>query len=343
VKPVYQAVTPTDVFPEAATEEGGLFTSGLHPWYIEKFPNVTPYVPPYMALSQQEQGGATEISTMITKSTLLDYCCRNMFDYGSKDSLDAGDDDALRGVSGSVTVRRVISTLASAASQRSLALLSTVHWYTSLVNKLAAGGSNVAMLGEMGVDKLVYKRDKKSYDAVVKSLADSGGYYADEEIGDLVEVCDPANVQVVVFVLQLLLASEHAKPISMHSLKSVPLITNIFEYLYGTKKLAVPKGIVWHSFSGDLVDYRSISELFGRYGSKERVFYGYSSAISGKSKSKGVFKSIPEAQVLLESDVIEEHDQKASLLKGVEELGEVWGKERTEVVEIVNCNWEKLT
>jgi len=54
-----------------------------------------------------------------------------------------------------------------------------------------------------------------------------------------------------------------------------------------------------------------------------------------------VWAHIKKSQVLLESDVIELHDQKKCLLRGVDELAEIWGVAREEVVAVVNVNWER--
>jgi len=216
---VLQAVTPTDSFPP-----NSISTVGLHPWYIPKPPGVYPYEPAvhFPAISPDQ----------VTEADLAQFVSHTICDLDLLPTvpLPPPPSPPLSLITSSPIVQTVLHAV---VSSRTLfpPILHSLDWLAPLLS-----APHSSLIGETGLDKLVAKKDQKSFNSI--PLVTRGGLSE-----PLLTLCTPANVQLVVFVLHLLVAAEKNSVISIHSVKSAPLILSCFEYLASFGKLAGIKAV----------------------------------------------------------------------------------------------------
>jgi Tat protein secretion system quality control protein TatD with DNase activity len=187
------------------------------------------------------------------------------------------------------------------------------------------------LIGEIGLDKPAAKKD-------LKYVLASPLYPPLPPAAK--QLLSPLHAQVAAFSAQLVLCGERRGLCSVHSVKASPYVAALLRYFFaGEGARARPRGVVMHSFSGDREDYRELREFEGESG--VRVYFGYSKAVSGRSRSRDVWEEVSRDRVLLESDAVDERGQTRALVEGVREIGRIWGEGDMEVVEAVNRNWEE--
>eukprot|EP01041_Mallomonas_annulata_P009450 gene9450-19630_t len=139
------------------------------------------------------------------------------------------------------------------------------------------------------------------------------------------------EAQLNVFQMQLDLAIELQRPISIHCVKSDGTIFDIL-----STRTSLPPAIYFHSYGGSIDTSKRLLKIKT---CDTQFYFGFSAAVNTRSpKTPDVIKNIPDDRILLESDLEDCIDVKRDLdiMIGIISQCKVWTRSQT--IEITNRN-----
>ncbi|KAJ9454059.1 putative metal-dependent hydrolase YjjV [Diplonema papillatum] len=143
--------------------------------------------------------------------------------------------------------------------------------------------------------------------------------------------------QVAAMHIQLQIAKQYNRPVSVHSVRVAGLMDDII----GGKAIPVhdlPRVFIFHSYNGS-ADAAKL--LLRKAGQRVRLFFGFSPGCLRSNKFLDVVKILPEDRLLLESDSMEPREAKQQLLLIAKEVAGALSMHVEDVVRLTANNAER--
>ena len=168
--------------------------------------------------------------------------------------------------------------------------------------------------------------------AAVGEIGLDGARY-DPTTGDL---CTPIDRQVEAFELQLRLAVELDRPVSIHAVKAWGPLLDTLNKKFGKKKGDKPPRMYFHAFGGKS---SVVNQINAACRGTQEVFYGFAPCVNFRSsKTADVMRTIGIDSLVLETDRENYKQVKGDLDTNAEYIAEALDITKNEVIEKTTAN-----
>jgi Tat protein secretion system quality control protein TatD with DNase activity len=114
------------------------------------------------------------------------------------------------------------------------------------------------------------------------------------------ELCTPMARQVEAFEIQLRMAAEMERPVSIHAVRAWGPLLDTLNKKFGKKKGDKPPRMYFHAFGGKAAQ---VNQIRSACGGTDEVFYGFAPCVNFRSpKTADVIRAIGINSLVLESD-----------------------------------------
>jgi len=154
------------------------------------------------------------------------------------------------------------------------------------------------------------------------------------------DLCTPIDRQVEAFELQLRLAVELDRPVTIHAVKTWGPLLDTLNKKFGKKKGDKPPRMYFHAFGGKSA---VVNQINAACRGAQEVFYGFAPCVNFRSsKTADVMRTIGIDSLVLETDRENYKQVKGDLNTNAEFIAEALDITKNEVIEKTAANARRL-